>query len=208
VLYRIAYTGSSSLAAAATPPDSQMKVQTSRGIGVPLAKDRDETRSPGTLTVSSVSFGAGAPVPLKHSEYADGVSPHLQWTAVPNAKSYAIVMEDPDAKPITPFVHWVAWNIPASTLMLPEGLQEQPRLTDPEGMLQGRTSRGSPGWYGPRPPVGDPPHRYHFQVFALDSALEVQPGADRDTLLAAMKGHVLAKGELVGEFQQTVKPLK
>jgi Raf kinase inhibitor-like YbhB/YbcL family protein len=75
-------------------------------------------------------------------------------------------------------------------------------------MLQGRTSRGSPGYYGPRPPVGDPPHHYHFQVFALDSTLEVQPGADRDTLLAAMKGHVLAKGELVGEFQQTVKPLK
>jgi Raf kinase inhibitor-like YbhB/YbcL family protein len=211
VIYRIAYTGSASAgsaASAAAAPDGPMKAQTSRGIGVPLAKDRDETRSTGSMTVSSVSFTPGSAVPLKHSEYADGISPHLQWTAVPNAKSYAIVMEDPDAKPITPFVHWVAWNIPASTSMLPEGLQEQPRLTDPDGMLQGRTSRGSPGYYGPRPPVGDPPHHYHFQVFALDSTLEVQPGADRDTLLAAMKGHVLAKGELVGEFQQTVKPLK
>ncbi|NKI92478.1 YbhB/YbcL family Raf kinase inhibitor-like protein [Rhizobacter sp. SG703] len=215
LIYRIAYTGAASGttgAAAAMPPDGPMKAQTSRGLGVPLAKDRDETRTGtrtgSTMTVSSVSFAPGAAMPLKHSEYADGISAHLQWSAVPDAKSYAIVMEDPDAKPIAPFVHWVAWNIPAGTLMLPEGLQEQPRLTDPDGMLQGRTSRGSSGWYGPRPPVGDPPHHYHFQVFALDSTLEVQPGADRDTLLAAMKGHVLAKGELVGEFQQTVKPLK
>ena len=54
----------------------------------------------------------------------------------------------------------------------------------------------------------DPPHHYHFQVFALDTVLQVPPGADRDTLLAAMRGHVLAKAELVGTFQQQVKPLK
>ena len=62
--------------------------------------------------------------------------------------------------------------------------------------------------YGPRPPVGDPPHHYHFQVFALDTMLDVPPGAERDRLLAAMSGHVLAAGEVVGTYQQTQVPLK
>ena len=89
---------------------------------------------------------------------------------------------------------------------MPEGLQDHPRLTAPEGMLQGLNSRGSMGYFGPRPPVGDPPHHYHFQVFALDTRLEVPPGAERDAVLEAMKGHVLAAGELVGTYQQSVEP--
>jgi Raf kinase inhibitor-like YbhB/YbcL family protein len=118
------------------------------------------------------------------------------------------VLEDPDAKPVTPFVHWLAWNIPAHVTNLPEGLQEQLRLTEPEGVLQGLNTRGSPGYYGPKPPVMDAPHRYFFQVFALDTFLQVPPGADRDQLLAAMAGHVLAKGRLMGTFQQQTQPLK
>jgi Raf kinase inhibitor-like YbhB/YbcL family protein len=76
------------------------------------------------------------------------------------------------------------------------------RLEDPAGALQGRNSRGQIGYMGPRPPAGDPPHRYHFQVFALDTMLNVAPGADRETLLAAMRDHVLARGEHVGTFQR------
>ena len=124
------------------------------------------------------------------------------------ARSYALVVEDPDAKTITPFVHWVAWNIPASVTSLPEGVQEQMRLTEPDGLMQGKTSRGSVGYYGPRPPVGDPPHHYHVQVLALDRILELAPGADRDQLLAAAAGHVIAKGELVGTYRQEQPPLK
>jgi Raf kinase inhibitor-like YbhB/YbcL family protein len=90
-------------------------------------------------------------IPNKHSDCADGVSPPLAWSPVKGAKSYAIIAEDPDAAPIKPFVHWVAWNIPGNSIGLPEGLQQQPRLTDPEGVLQGRTSRGVVGYFGPRP---------------------------------------------------------
>lgn len=209
VMYRVAYRNPAAGASAATaaPPAGPMQ-QAMKGTGVPLAKDREETKGSGTLTVTSSTIPAQGPIPPKHSEYADGVSPQLSWSPVAGAKSYAIVMEDPDAQPITPFVHWLAWNIPASVTQLPEGLQEQLRLTEPDGMLQGATTRGSPGYYGPKPPVMAPPHRYHFQVFALDANLEVQPGADRDQVLAAMRGRVLAKGELVGQFQQQVKPPK
>jgi len=210
VIYRVAYSGN---AARATPfasiPAGPMQQQAAKGSKVPLASVRPETAARGQLTVSSTGFAANAMLPPKFSEYADGLSPALAWSAVDGAKSYAIIMEDPDAKPALPFVHWLAWNIPASVLKLPEGVQEQPRLTEPDGVLQGRTTRGSIGYYGPRPPVGDAAHHYHFQVFALDVAkLDAPFGADRDTLLAAMKGHVLAKGKLVGRYAQAQKPLK
>jgi Raf kinase inhibitor-like YbhB/YbcL family protein len=75
-------------------------------------------------------------------------------------------------------------------------------------MLQGRNTRGSQGYYGPRPPVGDAAHHYHFQVLALDAMLPVPFGSDRDQLLKALQGHVLAKGELVGRYAQAQKPQK
>jgi Raf kinase inhibitor-like YbhB/YbcL family protein len=170
---------------------------------------RRESASNGSaLQVTSESFAIGAAIPARHSEYADGLSPQLTWPPVAQAKSYALIMEDPDARPITPFVHWVAWNIPADVTSLPVGLQEEEALTEPEGMKQGRTSRGSIAYFGPRPPVGDPAHHYHVQVFALDRVLDIPSGSDRDVLLAAMKGHVLSKGEIVGTFEQRVAPLK
>jgi Raf kinase inhibitor-like YbhB/YbcL family protein len=210
VIYRIAYTGAGSApaGAAATPPAGPMKEQANKGNGVPLANKRAETQSSGALAVNSPSFKQDGMMDQRYSEYADGVSPALSWKAVPNAKSYAIVMEDPDAKPVTPFVHWLAWNIPATVTSLPEGVQEQPRLTDPDGVLQGRNTRGSLGYYGPKPPVGEAAHHYHFQVYALDATLDVPFGSDRDTLLKAMQGHVIGKGEIVGRYAQKQKPQK
>jgi len=167
---------------------------------VPLALARVQARGKRRLAVRSPSISGG--IPAKHSEYADGVSPEISWNSLTEAKSYALILEDPDAKSVRPFVHWVAWNIPGSVTTLPEGLQEEPRLTEPEGVLQGKTSRGSVGYFGPRPPPGDPPHHYHFQVFALDTELDVPAGAERDEVLDAMSGHVLATGELIGTFQR------
>jgi Raf kinase inhibitor-like YbhB/YbcL family protein len=188
------------------PPAAAMQAQAKKGTGLPLALKRAETMAKGTLSVRSNSI-KGA-IPVMHSEYADGVSPEISWSQVEGAKSYALILEDPDAKSVRPFVHWVAYNIPSQVTSLPEGLQEQPRLTEPEGLMQGKTSRGSVGYFGPRPPAGDPPHHYHFQVFALDTELDVQPGSERDEVLRAMSGHVLAAGELVGTFQQEQEPAK
>lgn len=209
VIYRVARTGGGAGAPAKAPPADKMIAQTRKGIGVPLAMARPETASAKTkITVSSPSIPANGQIPVRHSDYADGVSPLLTWTSVPKAQSYAIIMEDPDAKPITPFVHWVAFNIPPSTLSLPEGLQEQARLTLPDGMRQGHTSKNTVGYYGPQPPVGDPAHHYHFQVFALDAVLDLPLGATRDDFLAAAKGHIIGEGELVGAYAQAVKPPK
>jgi Raf kinase inhibitor-like YbhB/YbcL family protein len=210
VIYRVASVDaarvSGALDATREAPDAPMLEQVSKGIGVPLARERPEARASGRLEVSSPTIAPGGRIPKKHSEYADGVSPALAWTRWPGARSYAVIVEDPDAKPMTPFVHWVAWNIPPDATSLPEGLQEQGRLTEPDGVLQGRTTRGTVGYLGPRPPVGDPPHRYHFQVLALDAMLDVPFGASRDEVLAAARGRVLASGVLVGRYAQDVEP--
>ncbi|MGE7368967.1 YbhB/YbcL family Raf kinase inhibitor-like protein [Neorhizobium sp. NPDC001467] len=209
VIYRIAYSGDAEKAASATPaPADVMEAQAKKGVGVPLALDRPETDGKGKVTVQSDAFETGAAIPMKHSEYADGVSPAIRWSAVPEAASYAIIMEDPDSSPIKPFVHWLAWNIPGTVTSLPEGLQEQLRLVEPEGVLQGRNSSGTHGYFGPKPPVGDKAHHYHFQVLALDSLLDIPPTADREALLAAISGHVIGKGELVGLYQQKIEPPK
>jgi Raf kinase inhibitor-like YbhB/YbcL family protein len=206
VIYRVSYTGNDGSSRVVKAPADAMLEQAAQGVGVPIAIQRPETSAPGQLKVHLTT--AEGFINRRHSEYYDGISPRITWSAAKGARSYVVIMEDPDARPITPFVHWLAWNIPANYRHLPAGLQEQERLLDPPGVIQGRTSRGSPGYYGPRPPVGDPPHRYHFQVFALDTRLDVPPGAERDELLAAMAGHVLAAGEAVGVYQQTVAPLK
>lgn len=209
VIYRIAYDGDGErLTDKKAVPDAPMKTQADKGSGVPLALSRPETDTESRLSLSSDSFAANGSIPQKHSEYADGVSPTLTWATVPNAVSYAIIMEDPDASPIKPFVHWVAWNIPGTVEGLPEGLQEQLRLVEPEGVLQGRNSSGTHGYFGPKPPVGDAAHHYHFQVLALDVMLDIPATSDRDALLSAIDGHVVAKGELIGLYQQTVQPPK
>jgi Raf kinase inhibitor-like YbhB/YbcL family protein len=166
----------------------------SAGAG-PLARDRPETRTAASLAVTSPSFAAGGTIPLAHSAYGAGRSPALAWSAPPaGTKSLAIMLEDPDAMSAKPFVHWLVWNIdPAST-----GLGE---AALPAGAVQGRNNRGTSAYFGPRP-HGRKPHHYHFQLFALDQALALPAGAGREALLAAMKGHVLAKGELVGLFRE------
>jgi len=187
-------------------PTEPIESQPSQGGGVPLALERAGSTAENRITVTSPAIHGT--ISKMQSEYGDGVSPEIWWDKVDGAKSYALILEDPDAKAPRPFVHWVAYNIPADRTSLPEGLQEQERLTEPEGLLQGRTSKGSVGYFGPRPPEGDPPHHYHFQVFALDRELDVPPGAERDDVLRAMRGHVLAAGELVGTYQQAGEPPK
>jgi Raf kinase inhibitor-like YbhB/YbcL family protein len=203
VLYRVAYTGTPNGLPPSSIPAGPMLEQAARGNGVPLAIARPETATtPGTVTVTSPAFAPGAAIPATYSEYEQGASFPLSWTAGPEGtRSYVLIMEDPDATMPKPFVHWVAWNIPSDVLSLREGLQEQDALTDPPGLRQGVNSRGTIGYLGPRPPAGDPPHTYHVELFALDAILEVPlSGANRDQVLAAVNGHVIASGELTGSF--------
>lgn len=180
-----------------------------QGFGVPLTLQRPEVRAihAGALRVASPDFLAGGALAAIHSAYADNVSPALTWQPVRGAASYLLVVEDPDSTP-GPTVHWVVYDLPASATGLPRGVPVRPRLADPHGVSQGTNTHGTAGYSGPHPPVGDPPHHYHFQVLALDVLLRLAPGASRDEVLEAARGHVIATGELVGTYQQLQDPPK
>jgi Raf kinase inhibitor-like YbhB/YbcL family protein len=167
-----------------------------------LSIDRPETGSASAIAVTSPVIKNDGTIPEAYSAYGDNLSPALHWAAANGAKSYMVVVQDPDAKGPMPVVHWTIWNISAATRDLPKALQAAPQVIAPTGFVQGKTSHGGVGYSGPHPPMGDSPHHYHFQVFALDTMLNAPAGADLEQVLAAAKGHVIAKGELVGLFQQ------
>lgn len=155
------------------------------------------------LTVSSPAFAAGARIPKAHAHAPEGrnVSPPLAWEGVPQgAHELALIVDDPDAPRAEPWVHWVVYGIPPSAGGLPEGASSGSGL--PDGTRQGENDFDETGWGGPLPPPGHGTHHYHFKVYALDARLDLEPGASKDDLLRAMKGHVLAQGELVGTYSR------
>jgi Raf kinase inhibitor-like YbhB/YbcL family protein len=158
-----------------------------------LAMDRPEAQSSAAFALTSRDFTAGGAIPKRFSDYDVGLSPSLRWSDLPEGtKSLAVIMEDPDASSAQPFLHWLAWNIDPAA-----GGIERGSVTF--GARLGRNGRGQPAYFGPHPP-GKSPHHYHFQMFALDTQLTLKAGASREQLLAAIKGHVLAKADLVGLF--------
>ena len=153
------------------------------------------------ITVESSTFADGR-LPDANSDYGDGISPELRWTGSPvGTRAVVLVAEDPDAPRPTPFIHWLLYNLPGQISQLPAAIPPDARLPQFKGAAQGRASNGTIGYFGPHPPKDDGPHHYHFEVFCLDSPLNLGPGASRDDVMKAMVGHVLAKGEVVGVFE-------
>lgn len=147
------------------------------------------------LTVTSPAFRHMGDIPFENTQYQGNTFPGLEWTAGPAAtKSYVVIMQDTDAmRNGAPILHWTMVDIPATTTKL------APRMTDaPAGAMHGPNIRGMMQPYmGPRTPAG-PKHRYHIQVFALDNSVGSESMQSYDAMLAAMKGHVLASGEVIG----------
>lgn len=149
--------------------------------------------------INSPAIQEGKPIPPKYTCEAIDVSPALTWEGAPEgAKSYALIMEDPDA-PIGIFVHWVIYNIPGDATGLPERVPQRPVLRD--GTVQGANDFSKMGYNGPCPPAGKP-HRYYFILRALDTKLDLPPRARKGKLVKAMKGHVLGETTLMGTFKR------
>ncbi len=149
------------------------------------------------FTIVSDAFKPGERIPRDHTCDGKDLSPALRWeNPPPGTKAFALICDDPDAPGAT-WVHWVMWNIPASSKGLAQGVQTTRTLTD--GSVQGKNDFGRIGYGGPCPPKGKP-HRYFFKLYALDAAPGLAAGATRAEVLAAMKGHVLAEGELMGLY--------
>jgi Raf kinase inhibitor-like YbhB/YbcL family protein len=154
-----------------------------------------------TLELRSASF-SGDTIPNAYSS-CDGqrnVSPQLSWSVPPEGtQSFALVVIDRDSPLGWNFVHWVLYDLPADKRELPEAIVKQEQL--PDGSRQGRNGYDKTGYVGPCPP-GHSPHRYVFTLFALDTKLNLPSGASKKQLMKAIKGHVLASGELIGKFQR------
>lgn len=158
------------------------------------------------MVLQCSAFESGEPVPTKYTGDGADVSPPLSWTGVPaGTREFALICDDPDAPTPEPWVHWVIYKLSAEVNSLPEGLPKDKSLRQPVSALQGKNSWPSGqtiGYRGPAPPRGHGVHHYHFKLYALDTPLEVPPGADHKTLLKAMRGHILATAELLGTYSR------
>jgi Raf kinase inhibitor-like YbhB/YbcL family protein len=160
------------------------------------------TTKTSALTLSSSAFSSGGEIPRDHTCEGSDRSPALEWSGAPQGtQSFALIVDDPDAPdPSAPkmvWVHWVLYDIPATSNALPDGAKME---TLPRGAKAGMNDFKKTDWGGPCPPVGR--HRYFFKLYALDvPQLSIQQ-PDKKRLEDAMKGHVLAQTELMGTYQK------
>jgi Raf kinase inhibitor-like YbhB/YbcL family protein len=145
------------------------------------------------MKITSSAFQEGGTIPEKFSKNGENANPELRIDGVPaEAKSLALIVDDPDA-PVGLFTHWLVWNIDPKTTEVAEN-------DVPKGAVQGMNDFPGRHYDGPQPPSGT--HRYYFKVFALDQTLNLKPGAKRREVDAAMKGHVIGQGELMGKYSK------
>jgi len=157
----------------------------------------EEDMNMDAISISSDVFENGGMLSLEYTCDGEDRSPPLSWDAAPaGTQSIALIVDDPDA-PGKIFVHWVIFNIPANTTRLPGAVPKNKTLDD--DVLQGTNDFGRIGYNGPCPPPGKP-HRYFFRIYALDTTLGLKSGATKSQLEAAMSGHILAQGEMIGKY--------
>jgi Raf kinase inhibitor-like YbhB/YbcL family protein len=164
------------------------------------------------LTLSTTAFPDGGEIPVRYSQAAEGAapgegtSPPLTWANAPEAtQSFVLHMHDLEVarnRTTETQVHWVVWNIPGSATGLEEGLPRGSRL--PNGAYQ--ISATGPVYRGPGAPATRPPHHYLFELYALDTVIDVEPSEDafetRARVLEAMQGHVIGKAVYMGRFRR------
>lgn len=147
-----------------------------------------------SMKIESNAFQNGSEIPRKYGYKKDNVNPPLIFKDVPiNAKSLALIMDDPDAVGAVGkvWVHWVVWNIDPSTNEIPEN-------SIPSRSIQGKTDFGEVAYGGPAPP--DKEHTYIFKLFALDDKLNLDEGSTKSQLEDSMKNHVIAESILEGRY--------
>jgi len=169
-------------------------------LGMTLASQAAESTNKGAISLTSSAFSETAPIPEECTCQGKDISPPLKWSGVPSeAKSLALIMDDPDA-PMGTWVHWVLYDLPSSMTELPEGLSSREHIAAGSGK-EGLNDFKRLGYGGPCPPPGKP-HRYFFKLYALDTMLDLKPGAKKKDLEHAMEKHILAQGQLIGTYKR------
>ena len=147
------------------------------------------------LEISSPAFSALGNIPQRYTSDGENISPSLQWSKIPpKTKQLALICHDPDAPLPLGFTHWTIYNIPPDVKAIAEGKGNQ--------YTEGSNTSGSNGYTGPAPPSGHGIHHYYFWLYALDKALDLQPGLNREELLEAIADSVIAQARLVGIYRR------
>ena len=150
------------------------------------------------LEITSSAFSEGEMIPARYTCDGSDVSPDLSWSGVPKtAKSLALICDDPDA-PMGTWVHWVLFNMPADAVGLPAEIPSDATLEN--GARHGKNDFRRLGYGGPCPPGGT--HRYFFNLYALDTELNLDSGITKAQLVEAMQGHILAEAQLMGKYKR------
>lgn len=155
-----------------------------------------------SIEVTSPAFDYNEPIPAQYTSDGDGFSPPIEWRGVPpNAEAVVLLVEDADSPTPHPFVHAIAWDLPGSDASIPQGALPSAARPGPNQAL-GRNSFMSASYTPPDPPRGHGKHRYVFQVLALDIAPRFESPPGRAALMQQIKGHVIAKGLLIGTYER------
>ena len=161
------------------------------------------------MTLSSTAFPDGGVIPVKYAQPGEEVSPPLAWSGAPDStQSFVLIVHDPDAAigdGLDDVLHWMVWDIPGTATSLPEGVPQGPQLADGTRQI----SVSGPYYRGPAAPATGPVHHYVFELYALDTRLNVPPtdynapvAQRRAAVVAAMAGHVRGKAAMVGLFRR------
>jgi len=168
-----------------------------------LARNKPDFGSNSVLNVHSDAFEEGQPIPRHYGADGEDSSPPISWDgSLDRTQTYVLIVEDPDAPTPEPYVHWLVYNIPPSVRQLGENVRKESEVAELGNTMQGKNSELKIGWTGMAPPKGDTPHRYFFQLFALDTRLDLEGGVGRSALFGAMAGHVIGRGLLTGTYQR------
>lgn len=152
---------------------------------------------PESIQITSTSFSHGETIPTIFTCDGEDISPDLAWKNIPDGtRSLVLIVRDPDA-PAGEWVHWLLYDIPSNVDSLPEAIATEEMI--PGIGAQGSNDFGNLGYGGPCPP-GSTPHRYFFNLYAIDTMLELRPGIKIQELNDAMQGHQLAWGEMMGTY--------
>lgn len=165
--------------------------------------DTELTGVSASIEVTSPAFGYKERIPTRYTADGEGISPPLDWRCVPmSAEAVVLLVEDADSPTPRPLVHAIVWDLPGSDATLPEGALPNPGDAEAKDAL-GRNSLLSASWLPPDPPRGHGEHRYVFQIFALDIVARFESPPGRSQLLDKIRGHVIAKGLLIGTYERS-----
>lgn len=148
-----------------------------------------------TMEITSTAFEKGGNIPPKYTCSGANINPELRFIGVPKeAKSLALIMDDPDASRGITFNHWLVWNIPPDTQTIPE----DGALA---GAVQGKNDAGKNGYSGPCPPSGKP-HHYRFKLYALKEELKLRTDANLEDLDLEINKNLIEQAELIGIYER------